>query len=53
MNNLAAMPPVTAAKAGAPTASAKDATAVKPKPKLAAKKPVIKPDVAATAKTIL
>ena len=51
--NLAAMPPVTAAKAATPATNAKEATAVKPKPKLAAKKPVIKPDVAAAATNAL
>lgn len=50
--NLAAMP-VIAAKPAAPVVSAKETTVVKPKSKLAAKKPVIKPDVATAATNAL
>lgn len=51
--NLAALSPATAADVVAPVASAKEVRAVKPKPKLAAKKPVVKLDVAVTTKTTL
>ena len=46
--NLAALAPVVADKAVAPSANTKEAAVVKQKPKLAAKKPLVKADIAAT-----